>query len=146
MILALKFFLIILLSTFIPQIIKIVRAKVKSDMNFLEALAETGGMPSSHASLMAAVTMLIFLDGGFSALFFLSFTLMMIVIRDAVGVRFAVGEQAKAINKIIDSLPKKSKTAQQIDKVRVVKGHKNEEVAVGVSIGILVALLVFFLL
>jgi acid phosphatase family membrane protein YuiD len=146
MILALKFFLIILISTLIPQIIKIVRAKVKSDVSFFEALAETGGMPSSHASLMASVTMLIFLESRFSAIFFLSFTLMMIVIRDAVGVRFAVGEQAKTLNTIIYQLQSNKPKSAKIMKVKVVKGHKNEEVAVGTTIGIIVALLIFFLL
>jgi acid phosphatase family membrane protein YuiD len=168
---AIKFFLAILFSTFIPQIIKIVRSKVKKENeNFLELLAETGGMPSSHASLMTSVTTMIFLLDGFGMLFFLSATLTMIIIRDAVGVRFAVGEQARAINSIMDAYDKNSiaknnlttktsakkskkisadisasnKTAA-LERVKAVNGHRVSEVAVGAILGIAISLIIFFL-
>lgn len=148
MILALKFFFTILLSSLIPQIIKVIRAKAKSEGNIFEALAETGGMPSSHSSVMAATTLLIFLDGGFSPLFFMSFVMMAIVIRDAVGVRYSVGEQAKVLNHLVDMQGKSGKKAKNdvaAEKVKIVKGHKNEEAAVGFFIGIAIALIVYFL-
>lgn len=157
-IIAIKFFLTIFLSTFIPQIVKIILSRVKrTNESFMEILAETGGMPSSHASLMAAMTTMVFLFEGFSITFFLTFSLSMIVLRDAVGVRFAVGEQARTINSIIDSVERSSNHPAKKDKnlggftdmmkkVKIVKGHKISEVSVGIVVGIIISLGIFYLL
>jgi len=64
-------------------------------------------------------------------------------------VRYSVGEQARVLNRLVDmqgAPGKKAKTAGAAEKVRIVKGHKNEEAAVGVIIGIAIALIVYFLL
>ena len=72
-----------------------------------------------------------FYEGFDSAVFMLAMCVMMIVLYDAVNVRRAVGEQGKALNKIIES------------PLRVVEGHKLYEVCAGILIGVLVGVVIW---
>ena len=59
-------------------------------------------MPSSHSAVVCALcTSAIFQYGFMSFEFAISGVLAVIVIRDATGVRFEAGEQAKFLNQII---------------------------------------------
>ncbi|MBN2881626.1 divergent PAP2 family protein [Candidatus Woesearchaeota archaeon] len=141
-----KLLIILFLSAFIPQVIKLSLEKYKAkkdkkiEFSLFKSLAETGGMPSSHASMITAVATGIYLIEGISILFVVTLALAFIVIRDATGVRYAVGEQAQTLNRLIDSKLIKFKTPK---KVRVVKGHTVPQVLVGIVIGFIVAIIVF---
>lgn len=103
-------------------------------------ITESGGMPSSHSSVVIALATLIALhEGVYSSIFGLAFVFAMIVIYDSMKVRFSNGVQAQTINEIIESQNLK------IKKVRVVKGHAPLEVAVGSAIGIFIGCVAFFL-
>ncbi len=103
-------------------------------------ITESGGMPSSHSSVVIALATLIALhEGVYSSIFGLAFVFAMIVIYDSMKVRFSNGVQAQTINEIIESQNLK------IKKVRVVKGHTPLEVAVGSAIGIFIGCVAFFL-
>ena len=103
-------------------------------------ITESGGMPSSHSSVVIALATLIALhEGVYSSIFGLAFVFAMIVIYDSMKVRFSNGVQAQRINEIIESQNLK------IKKVRVVKGHTHLEVAVGSAIGIFIGCVAFFL-
>ncbi len=93
----------------------------------------SGGMPSGHtASLVAVCTYLLLQRGVFSVEFSLMFCVTLIVIYDAVNVRFAVGEQGKALNRLSQ-------------KVEIIEGHTPVQVLVGLIIGVAAGLCVFFL-
>lgn len=103
-------------------------------------LVRSGGMPSGHATSFGAATTYIGLAEGFdSMLFALALCVMLVVIYDAVNVRYATGEQGKKINKII--------AQQKIEekKVRIVEGHTKIEVLFGTILGILIGVAVFFI-
>lgn len=98
----------------------------------------SGGMPSGHSASMAAITTYLGLMAGFdSGLFALAVAVTLTVIYDAVHVRYAVGEQGKALNKLLVKDHQKS--------LPLVEGHTMAQVAVGVIIGILTGLLIGFL-
>lgn len=132
-------FLSAFFSWFGAQVLKVIidtlkrRARKKQEV-VSTLLWKTGGMPSSHSSLVTALTTSIgFVEGINSPLFILSFFYAAIIIRDAMGVRKAAGQQAQKINEIGEYLKKKHN--MEFSPVKVVHGHKVEEVVVGMMLG-----------
>ena len=115
--------------------------KRRKERNFKELigyLMRSGGMPSGHAASVTALDIYIGCYAGFdSAVFMLAVAFWAIVIYDAIHVRYAVGEQGKALNKLLkkDGKPE----------VPIVEGHTVVQVAVGTVIGAVIGLVVFWL-
>lgn len=98
----------------------------------------TGGMPSSHSSLMTATTLAIgFYHGFANPLFALGVAITMIVTYDAAGVRQQAGIHARRINVLFDELLKGHIFSEK--DLREVIGHTPLEVAGGILLGIIVA-------
>ena len=69
-----------------------------------ERLTGSGGMPSSHSSLVVALTIgMARVEGFRSPVFALTLAFAAVVMYDAMGVRRAAGEQAKTINWMLGS-------------------------------------------
>ena len=98
----------------------------------------TGGMPSSHAALVSAMaTSVAFIEGIASNLFIFSLWFMLVVIRDALGVRRASGVQARALNNLGRQIVDKINV--NFNPVKEIHGHTPLEVAVGVLLGVFIA-------
>lgn len=70
----------------------------------LERLVGAGGMPSSHSALVSSLAVgMARLEGFQSPLFALSLAFAGVVMYDAMGVRRSAGEQAKILNKLINT-------------------------------------------
>ena len=137
-----RYLVIFVLAWVIAQGAKyILEIRKDKSAKFKRIITESGGMPSSHSSVVIAIATLIGLREGifYSPIFGLAFVFAMIVIYDSMKVRFSNGVQAERINEIIES--------QNLDikKVRVVKGHTPLEVAVGSTIGIFIGYIAFLL-
>lgn len=103
-------------------------------------LTHSGGTPSGHsASFVAAATFLGFSEGFTSPIFALAVCTTIIVIYDAVNVRYAVGEQGKLLAKII------KKQNYILPKPQIIEGHTMPQVSMGSLVGILVGWLVFIM-
>src|SRR5690554_2155062 len=64
-----------------------------------ELFVSTGGMPSSHTSMVVALcTSILITEGVQSLAFAISLTFSLITMHDAMGIRRAAGKQAKVIN------------------------------------------------
>ena len=98
----------------------------------------TGGMPSSHTAITVALTAAVAYETAVSPLFFVCVIFSLIVIRDSMGVRASVGEQAKVLNALSSKLKLKKK-------VQIVLGHTPFQVAVGFAVGLAVATAVYTL-
>jgi acid phosphatase family membrane protein YuiD len=101
-----------------------------------------GGMPSSHSAMVTAVMLATGLYAGFnSPAFAIAFTVMMVVVYDAAGVRRQAGFHAEKINTIIEELL----TGHPIsdDALNEVLGHTPREVIGGVLVGLAIALVVW---
>jgi len=137
-----KVFLSALFSWLIAQVMKsvieIVKNRPKSAVKILTYIFwTTGGMPSSHSSVVASMTTAIgFTRGLGDPLFAVAFFYALLVIRDAMGVRRAAGLQATAINKILGVLPKAKKGLKPVKEIH---GHSTAEVSVGILIGFFIA-------
>jgi acid phosphatase family membrane protein YuiD len=102
----------------------------------------SGGMPSSHSSLIVATTLSIGLYYGFGTpLFALAFAVSMIIVYDAAGVRRQAGFHAEKINLLIEELFSGQPISQE--RLKEVLGHTPNEVIGGIILGVLVALGVF---
>jgi acid phosphatase family membrane protein YuiD len=102
----------------------------------------SGGMPSSHTSLVVGLTTTIGLQSGTSSdLFALALIVTFVVAYDATGVRLHAGRQASVLNTIIAHLPDEHPAAGP-GELRDSLGHTPQEVAAGAAVGFIVALLV----
>jgi len=107
-------------------------------------LLSAGGMPSSHSSLMTAVTTSIGLNAGWdSPIFALALAITGIVVYDATGVRRQAGFHAERINQIArELLHLKRLEESQISYLREIIGHTPGEAVAGVFLGALIAIAV----
>lgn len=113
----------------------------QKERNFKEVigyLTRSGGMPSGHAASVTALSIYIGCYAGFdSAVFMLAVAFWGIVLYDAIHVRYAVGEQGKALNQLLREADK--------PELPVVEGHTMAQVVVGTLIGIVIGFGVFWL-
>jgi acid phosphatase family membrane protein YuiD len=105
-------------------------------------LLSAGGMPSSHAALVAGLAWTIGLENGFgSSVFAVAAVFAMIVIYDATGVRRAAGEHARVINRMIEDLATGHPLKEE--ELKELLGHTPRQVLAGTLFGIIVGSLVW---
>lgn len=131
------------LSWVLAQLIKTVISVIKlKRFDFVQFWA-SGGMPSSHSSTVTALaTSCGSLYGFDSGIFAVAAVLALVVMYDAAGVRRAVGQQARILNKITTSLAKKEPVEASV--LRELVGHTPLQVVVGGLLGIAVGYLLPF--
>jgi len=134
-----------LLGWLLAQVTKVVVYLVGERQLNLARLFDTGGMPSSHTSLVVGLASAIGLFDGFhSAAFAVACVLAIVVIYDATGIRKSAGDQAQALNQIIPQLLS-GKLLKNID-FKVFKellGHNPLEVVIGFAYGVISGFLVY---
>lgn len=92
-----------------------------------------GGLPSNHSAIVSSMAALIAMREGIgSPAFGVALTLAFIVILDASSLRKQVGQQARAINTLMES-------SADAPSLRERMGHTPLEIAAGVAVGIAVA-------
>lgn len=98
----------------------------------------SGGMPSGHTASFLALCVYLGCEFGFtSGLFALAVAVAIIIVYDAIHVRYAVGEQGKVLNQLLRE--------QEKLELPVVEGHTVPQVIVGGVIGVVVGLGIFWL-
>jgi len=129
-----KYLLVPILSWLSVQLIKFITDIIKNKRINLKVLVASGGMPSSHSSVVTSLMTLIGINEGFdSILFAISFVFGLIVMYDAAGVRRAAGKQAGILNQLIYSNQVKIDTNE---KLKELIGHTPKQVFVGALWGI----------
>jgi len=99
----------------------------------------SGGMPSSHSSLVVSTMISIGLNYGFdSPLFSLATALAMIVVYDAAGVRRQAGIQAQKINQLIEELLSGHPISEE--QLKEVLGHTPSQVIAGSLLGLIISI------
>ncbi|WP_339095354.1 divergent PAP2 family protein [Deinococcus sp. VB343] len=103
------------------------------------AFMETGGMPSSHSAMVAALSTGVGLTEGWNTpVFAVAAAFAMIVMYDATGVRHSSGVQAKLLNELVDELRAVVREGFAPKPLKVLLGHTYLEVLIGSLIGVLV--------
>lgn len=133
-----------LIAWFIAQVVKPPLGYMRNREWNWALLLRSGGMPSSHSALMAAVTHAIGMFVGFSSpLFALAFAIALVVIYDATGIRRQAGKHAQIINQMVADLASGHPLKQE--QLREVLGHTPLEAVAGTLLGISVAQVVWWL-
>ena len=131
---------------FVAQASKMILETVKHGFH-PERLSGGGGMPSAHSATVVGLTCETgIVCGGSSAQFVIALFLAIIVIYDAMGVRYLTGRQAAALNRLrsrdlqngIEPV-----TDRELDEKM---GHTLPEILVGCLVGILCATVVHILM
>lgn len=105
-----------------------------------ERLIGSGGMPSSHSATVCALATAIVLNYGASSVeFAIAFTLALIVMYDAIGVRRETGIQARILNEMLDIFSTMGKDLSVEEKLKEFVGHSPIQVLMGAILGVLVA-------
>jgi len=135
---------IIFMSTFLSwlsaQVVKYFTAFYRNGIWDYRVMFDSGGMPSSHTSLVMGLTTAIGYHYGLgSTLFPLSLAFSLIVMYDAAGVRRHAGKQAEVLNKIIEDMFHGSPMSET--KLKEVLGHSPLQVMAGAVLGAFVGVL-----
>lgn len=128
-------------AQFIKTLINIIGSKVHTPGEFVELLFwRTGGMPSSHSAIVTSLcTTIAFKNGLNSDLFLVSFVFLLVVIRDALGVRRSSGIQAQKLNELGKEL-EDTKVLENYKPLKEVNGHTSMQVILGCLLGFLIGL------
>lgn len=134
-----KYILIPLLSIVVAQIIKTIIETISTKRFSLERLFNgAGGMPSTHTTAVISLTTLMYIDYGLnSELFAICLIFSLIVMYDAMGIRYETGKQAEIIN----LLAKKAKLKESFVLLKEKIGHKPIEVLGGIITGIVLTVI-----
>lgn len=104
---------------------------------------ESGGMPSAHSAMVSALVFAVGISCGWnSAHLAISFAFACIVVYDAVGVRRATGYQSAILNRIIEDIYRSGRISSE--KLHEFMGHTPLEVFVGLLLGFIVAISLYF--
>jgi acid phosphatase family membrane protein YuiD len=127
------------LSWAAAQIIKGIIQRILYGTFSLEQFLASGGMPSSHSSLVTCCAITIGRIYGFdSGLFALAALFAIVVMYDACHVRKSSGEQAQAFNDLMRILSEQNPDWDQ-EELKVVMGHTILQVIFGALLGVVIA-------
>ena len=127
----------------IAQILKVVIFAIQNHRLELLRIFGDGGMPSGHSATVSALAASSVMSDGFgSASFAITSLFAIIVMHDAMVVRFESGRQAHVINELVEYLRTE---ARHLDAKRLKEllGHTPLQVVLGALLGIAVAIIMY---
>jgi acid phosphatase family membrane protein YuiD len=126
----------------ISQCTKIVLETNKNGFQWSH-LDSYGGMPSSHTALSVSMALTVGMHSGFdSPLFAVCIFVAAVFIRDAFGIRWALGQHARILNAVVHQMPAEER--KQFPKHLEEKlGHTHGQVLAGAVFGILLTVLLY---
>lgn len=133
-----------LTAMLLAQILKPIVNSLLGNKTDWRMMFQSGGMPSSHSSMTTAIAVSIGLWQGFgSPTFAVAFGMLLIVTYDAANVRWQSGLHAQKINQLIRDVFSGQPMSDVL--LKEVIGHTPNQVFVGVALGIICALGLYFL-
>lgn len=124
----------------LAQAAKVTLTSIRQRSLNLRVLAQTGGMPSSHAAIVAGLTTAVGKHAGLASPdFAVALIFTFVVMYDAAGLRRAAGRQAEVLNRLVEDLV--HMRGVQEARLRELLGHTPIEVLVGALIGFAVGLI-----
>ena len=113
---------------------KIIYESIKKKHLTIQIAIHDGGMPSSHTATVIGLSTAIFLHEGMSTVFWMSLVFAFVVMKDATGIRWETGQQAKVINQIL----KKLRMGKVVDEeLKELLGHTEAQVVGGFIVGVI---------
>lgn len=139
-----------IIANVIAQTIKpIITYLQTNEFNYKQAFA-SGGFPSSHTSTVTALALSVGINEGFnSTLFAVALAFALIVMYDAINVRYYAGKNIELTKKLIEDLAENnifdSDNPIYDEKLKIVLGHKKIEAVGGFILGCIVTLILYLL-
>lgn len=134
-------------SWFFAQVIKTAIHAFINKKIVWERLVGDGGMPSGHSATVTSIAILAAIRCGTGSFeFALAAILAIVVCHDAMGVRLETGKQAAVINELVEAFEKLTNDDLPEEKLSTFVGHTPIQVLAGVTIGILNAFFMNWLL
>lgn len=131
--------LVALVACLTAQVLKLVLDLAKNGKLNVRVLVETGGMPSAHSALVAALAAGVGQTVGWaSPEFAIAVVFAVIVMYDAAGVRQAAGKQARILNQIIDEFFQEDHHFNE-DRLKELLGHTPFQVIAGSILGVVIS-------
>ncbi|MBQ1899873.1 MAG: divergent PAP2 family protein [Erysipelotrichaceae bacterium] len=137
-----------LIAVCIAQGVKPFIMLIKTGDFRLQYLIASGGYPSSHSAGLVALCLSIGLKDGFDSSYFaIAFAIMVVVLFDAVNVRYYSGRNISLTKQLVEDLQYIIEMKDPIydEKFKEVLGHTKLELVAGVFLGILVSIVLYFL-
>ena len=129
-----------LIACLVAQSLKILGGVIRLRRFDFQWLIGTGGMPSTHAAGVTALSVAVGDRVGYdSPLFAAVVAFTVITLFDAQGVRRWSGRQAQVLNKIMEDMYFKRRIQEQ--RLKELSGHTPFEVLVGMGVGLVTAVL-----
>jgi acid phosphatase family membrane protein YuiD len=133
-------FNVALTSWFIAQALKVVLTLLTQKKFDLYRFVGSGGMPSSHSSIVMGLSTSVGLKTGWDSVSYaISLVFALIVMYDAAGVRRAVGKQAIILNRMLEDMHNHRDKHIQEKRLKELVGHTPVEVFAGAILGIVIA-------
>ncbi len=132
---------------FWAQILKTILHAIINKKIVWERLVGDGGMPSGHSATVTSLALYTGLADGFgSHAFAVAGILAVIVCHDAMGVRREAGKQAVVLNELVKAFEELTQTDHlPEEKLKEFVGHTPVQVLAGISIGIINAIAMYWL-
>ena len=120
---------------FAAQVLKLLLQLAVERRSDLRSILKSGGMPSSHSSCVCALAVSVgILYGWQSPYFALAAGLAAVVMYDACNVRWSTGEQAKALNLLLEDLDRLPAELEG-KRMKEALGHTPFQVLMGAVLG-----------
>ena len=137
-----------ILANLLAQVLKPYFLNRKTKRFDIHQTIASGGFPSSHSSTVTALSTAIALQQGIESTYFaISLIFSIIVIYDAVNVRYYAGKNIQLTKQLVSDLEKINHTTFDNpiyhEKIKTVLGHKLIEVIGGIGLGLIIALLIY---
>lgn len=130
-----------IISWFLAQILKVLIFYIRKRRLDFRYLLSSGGMPSSHSSVVCTCAASVGSISGWSSISFAIAAIMaFVVMYDAANVRKAAGEQAKILNYMMEHW-KEMRPEFLGKELKELLGHTPLQVFAGALLGVLVGLL-----
>ena len=142
-----------IISMMVAQLIKLPIQYLLDKKWTPSLIFSTGGMPSSHSAIVAALTLSIALTEGIASPYFaISFVLAGVVTHDAIGIRREAGRHATVLNQmkneydeLVRELSKDDSDSIVVEtKLKELLGHEPIEAISGTLLGVVLVLITYF--
>ena len=140
---------IVLLPIMAGLLAQVIKLFIKSNQQKWQVknLLAYSGMPSGHSAMIVSLATIIGLVEGLHSPFFaISVVLMIIVIRDALGIRRYLGQHGKTLNILVKDLSNDNVLDKQYPHLLERIGHTPLQVLAGSTLGFLISFLGWLLI
>ena len=134
-------------SWFLAQVFKTISNFILTKKFSIERLFGDGGMPSGHTATVVSVAVATGLYEGFdSAVFAIAMILAIVVMHDAMNVRYQAGKQAELLNVMAEMFEKiTGADLPNEEKLKELLGHTPLQVAAGFILGVATAVIMYLI-